>query len=84
VLGPSAAYAAYAFEVVARRALAAEERRRLRQVVDYMQPAHTHFARLVEPVIPEVPDHLELGLSALGETWVLHEPRTTGTLTEGA
>ena len=54
------------------RALATEERRRLRTIVDYMKPAHTHFARLVEPLIPEVLDHLELGLSELGETWLLH------------
>jgi phage tail-like protein len=72
VLGPSDAYAAFAFEVVVPRALEAEQRRRLRQIVDYMRPAHTHFARLVEPVIPEQIDHLELGRSELGETWVLH------------
>jgi len=37
-----------------------------------MKPAHTHLARLVEPAIPEVIDHVELGLSELGETWELH------------
>jgi phage tail-like protein len=72
VLGPSGAFAAYAFEVIVPRELAAEERRRLRQIVEYMKPAHTHFARLVEPVIPEIVDHLELDLSELGETWQLH------------
>lgn len=72
VLGPAGSFAAYSFEVVVPRALATEERRRLRAIVDYMKPAHTHLARIVEPEIPEVIDHLELGLSALGETWVLH------------
>jgi phage tail-like protein len=72
VLGPSGEFGAYAFEVVVPRALASEERLRLRQIVEYMKPAHTHFARLVEPVIPEVLDHVELGLSELGETWTLH------------
>jgi phage tail-like protein len=72
VLGPAGSFAAYSFEVVVPRALAAEERRRLRAIVDYMKPAHTHLARIVEPEIPEVIDHLELGLSELGETWVLH------------
>ena len=72
VLGPSTAFGAYAFEVVVPRALAAEERRRLRQIVEYMKPVHTHFARLVEPVIPEVLDHVELGLSDLGDNWELH------------
>lgn len=72
VLGPSGAFAAYAFEVIAPRALTDEERRRLRQIVTYMKPAHTHFVRLVEPAIPEVIDHVELGLSELGENWMLH------------
>lgn len=72
ILGPSGAFAAFAFEIVAPRALEPEERRRLRQIVEYMKPAHTHFVRLVEPAIPEIVDHLELGLSDLGQTWVLH------------
>lgn len=72
ILGPAGSFAAYSFEVVVPRALALEERRRLRAIVDYMKPAHTHLARIVEPEIPELIDHLELGLSELGETWVLH------------
>lgn len=72
VLGPGTAFSAYAFEVVVPRLLEDEERRRLRLIVEYMKPAHTHFVRLVEPTIPEVLDHVELGLSELGETWVLH------------
>jgi phage tail-like protein len=72
ILGPAGSFAAYSFEVVVPRALAIEERRRLRAIVDYMKPAHTHLARVVEPEIPEVIDHLELGLSELGETWLLH------------
>jgi len=72
VLGPSSSFAALAFEVTSPRVLATEERRRLRQIVDYMKPAHTHFARLVEPVPPEIVDHVELGISELGNSWVLH------------
>ena len=72
VLGPSGDFSPYAFELVVPRALAAEERRRIRSIVDYMKPAHTHLVRVTEPEIPEVLDHLELGLSELGETWVLH------------
>jgi hypothetical protein len=72
VLGPSGAFSAYAFEVIAPRTLEAEERRRLKQIVNYMKPAHTHFLRLAEPVVPEVIDHIELGLSELGESWLLH------------
>lgn len=72
VLGPSSSFAAYAFEVVSPRVLSAEERLRLRRIVDYLRPAQTHFARLVEPVPPEVVDHVELGISELGDSWVLH------------
>jgi phage tail-like protein len=72
ILGPSGPFSAYAFEVIAPRALEDEERRRLRQIVTYMKPAHTHFARLVEPAPPEIIDHVELGLSELGDTWILH------------
>lgn len=71
ILGPSGAFAAYAFDVESPRALTAEERTRLRIIVDYMKPAHTHF-RVVEPIIPEVIDHVELGRSELGENWLLH------------
>lgn len=72
ILGPSSSFAAYSFEIVVPRILVAEEQRRLRAIVDYMKPAHTHFARLVEPTLPEAVDHVELGLSELGETWLLH------------
>jgi phage tail-like protein len=72
ILGPSSRFAALAFEVVSPRVLTAEERRRLRQIVDYLRPAQTHFTRLVEPIPPETVDHVELGISELGESWVLH------------
>lgn len=72
VLGPSSRFGALAFEVVCPRILGTEERRRLRQIVDYLKPAQTHFARLVEPVPPATVDHVELGQSELGESWILH------------
>jgi phage tail-like protein len=72
VLGPSTLFAALAFEIVSPRVLTPEERRRLRQIVDYLKPAQTHFARLVEPTPPEAIDHVDLGVSELGENWVLH------------
>jgi phage tail-like protein len=72
VLGPSTLFAALAFEIVSPRVLTSEERRRLRQIVDYIKPAQTHFARLVEPTPPDAIDHVELGISEVGENWVLH------------
>ena len=72
VLGPSEPWGAYAFEVTSPRILTADERARLDRIVDYMKPAHTHVARLVEPVPPVAIDHVELGLSDLDDNWALH------------
>lgn len=71
ILSASTSFSAYAFDVASPRALAAEERLRIFTITDYMKPAHTHF-RVVEPVIPEVIEHIELGLSELGASWLLH------------
>ena len=72
ILGASTVFSAYAFELISPRTLSDEERGRIRTIVNYMKPAHTHFVRLSEPVIPEILDDVELGLSELGETWILH------------
>jgi len=40
--------------------------------VNYMKPAHTHFVNLIEPLLPIVPDHWELGVSMLAEETRLH------------
>ncbi|NOJ79781.1 phage tail protein [Myxococcus xanthus] len=54
------------------RLLTPAERLRLRTLVGYLKPAHTHFIDLVEPLRPILPEHWELGLSELGETTTLH------------
>ena len=72
VLGPSGRFARYAFNVVVSRILTPIERKRLRAIVEYLKPAHTHFVDLVEPFPPVIPDHWELGVSDLGETTDLH------------
>jgi phage tail-like protein len=64
-LGPSAQFAMYAFNVEVGRALSDEERSRIRVLVDYLKPAHTHFIDLVEPEVPMVIDDWLLGVSAL-------------------
>jgi phage tail-like protein len=71
-LGPSDRFARYAFDVRVSRALSEQERRRLRVLVNYLKPAHTHFVDLLEPLPPPVPKHWELGLSDLGEITDLH------------
>ena len=39
----------YSFDVEVDRELADEERRLLREIVDYMKPGHTHHIRTIEP-----------------------------------
>ncbi|SDY34243.1 phage tail protein, partial [Myxococcus xanthus] len=72
VLGPSERFARYAFNVEVERLLTPAEHQRLRTLVEYLKPAHTHFVDLVEPLPPILPEHWELGLSELGETTTLH------------
>ncbi|NTX51839.1 Ig-like domain-containing protein [Myxococcus sp. CA039A] len=71
VMGPSERFARYAFNVEAGRLLSPAERQRLRTLVDYLKPAHTHFVDLVEPLPPVIPEHWELSISELSETTVL-------------
>ena len=72
VLGTSLSSLLYSFDVTVLIVLTAEQRDQLTSIVDYMKPAHTHFVRLIEPVVPLVLDHWELGLSELGEDTFLH------------
>lgn len=73
VLAVEARRAKYSFDVVVQRILTETERARLRAVVTYMKRVGTHLINIVEPVPPLVIDHLELGLSELGDTqWDLH------------
>lgn len=71
-LGPGTSALRYSFTVVVPRVLEDSERAMLVEIVEYMKPAHTHFVALVEPEVPVILDHLELGYSELGDTWVLH------------
>jgi len=71
-LGPSDRFARYAFDVQVARALTTHERELLREIVDYLKPAHTHFVDLIEPEPEIVPDHWSLGDSDLDETTLLH------------
>lgn len=72
ILGPSAQFLLYSFTIVAPIVLTEEQRGQIKDIVDYMKPAHTHCIELIEPTIPDTIDHLELGLSELGENWELH------------
>ncbi len=71
-LGPSLSYQRFSFEVTVAQVLTDAQRKQLTDIVNFMKPGHTHFVRLNEPTIPDIVDHLELGLSSLGENWALH------------
>ena len=71
-LGPSDRFARYAFNVEVARMLTETERRRLRAIVEYLKPAHTHFVELVEPRSAARADDWELGYSELGDSTALH------------
>lgn len=62
----------YSFNVVSPVLLTDDERDRIIEIAEYMKPAHTHLLNLLEPVTPEVIDHVELGISLLGVDWSLH------------
>jgi len=72
ILGPGTTFAIYSFEIVSPVVLTQEQRDQITEIANYMKPAHTHLVTIVEPVIPTIIDHLELGLSELGVTWDLH------------
>jgi len=54
------------------RVLTPKERKRLRAIVEYLKPAHTHFVDLVEPLPTVLPDHWEIGVSEVGVTTFAH------------
>lgn len=71
-LAPSTSFALYSFEVNAPVLLTDEQRAQIDSIVDYLKPAHTHHVRTNEPTPPLVIDHVELGLSELGDEFTLH------------
>jgi len=70
-LGPSNRFALYAFSVRVPRVLSVEERQRLRTLILWCKPAHTHLVEILEPAAPVVIDHWELGEAELGLTTIL-------------
>jgi phage tail-like protein len=72
-LAPGTSRERFSFDVISPVTLTDDQRERIRQIVEYMKPAHTHLVRIVEPTAPVSIEHLELGLSELGgDEWMLH------------
>jgi phage tail-like protein len=73
ILGSGTSYNIYSFEIVSPVALTEEQREQITDIANYMKPAHTHLINIIEPEIPVIVDHIELGLSILGDgEWWLH------------
>ncbi|MDO8944846.1 MAG: hypothetical protein Q7U75_16820 [Desulfobacterales bacterium] len=62
----------FSFSIAVDRVLTAAERVQVRQVVERMKTAHTHFIAIEEPVAPFVPNHWQLPWSELGVNTILH------------
>lgn len=71
-LGMSNESAAYSFYLQSAIVLTPEQRSKTLLLAEYMKPAHTHLLGLLEPPVPEVIDHVELGLSELNTQFLLH------------
>lgn len=71
-LGVSTTYSRYSFFAHVGQTLTDTEREQITRVILYMKARREHFIGFVEPTTPLVPDHLSLGLSQLGTTWILH------------
>jgi phage tail-like protein len=64
-LGPSNRFALYAFEVHVPVVLTDEQRARLRALILWSKPAHTHLTNLIEPNVIVIVDEWVLGESEL-------------------
>lgn len=72
ILGPGTSFARYSFRIVAQIILSATQLAQLTFLANYMKPAHTHLIEVVQPFPPPVYDPIELGVSRLGDDWLLH------------
>lgn len=72
ILGPGTTHERFSFTIISPVFLTDEERSIIREIAEYMKPAHTHLAAILEPEIPDVVDHLVLGVSLLDTEWILH------------
>ncbi len=72
ILGPGNSFALYAFRIISGIALTAEQVSQITFIANYMKPAHTHLIEIVQPSTPPTYDPLELGISRLGDDWLLH------------
>lgn len=72
IIAPSSQRALYSFVIRTAGPITPEQETRIRDLATYMKVAHEHLVDIIPPDAPTIIDHVELGLSRLGETWILH------------
>ena len=73
VLGSSNIHDLLSFTVTSPVILTQVQVAQMTSIIEFMQRAEEHLAAIIQPAAPPViPDHVELGLSNLDETWILH------------
>ena len=72
ILGPSALYGKFSFDLEVPVVLDAETKSKVRMVVEWMKRAEEHFENFIEPAVPEDVDHWEIGMSELDVETDLH------------
>lgn len=72
ILGSDAQAVLYSFTVEVEVVLSETERGQIRRLAEFLKPAHTHLAAIIEPTDPDAIDHWSLGLSRLGQSTTLH------------
>jgi phage tail-like protein len=70
-LGPSDQFRLYAFDLEVDRILSEDERRRVRWLVEYAKPAHTHLVQIIEPGPPVPAAVWRVGSGRLRQNTVL-------------
>lgn len=65
ILGPSPGFMRYSFQIEVPRALTADEKETITEIVGLVKPAHTHFVGFLEPEVGADVEHWELGVSRL-------------------
>lgn len=71
VLGPSLSFTRFSFDVETNAVIPTALQETIRQIVDFMKPAHTHFVSFIVVTTPSLTAEWELDVSELDDTTVL-------------
>lgn len=68
VLAPSDSYTRYSFDIETAAVVSSETERKIREIAEYMKPAHTHLINVRTAKTLPWPDGWQLGVSTLDES----------------